>query len=251
MESVFEGLTLEPDWTAPWLAPYRDLDPRSALPERPPRFVPASEVPPGEAYEAHVFRTGQVPVRATPHDFFQALVWRRFPRLKWQMNRQHAAELTRRGRGGARGPLRDALTLLDENGAVLQAPAPLWDALVERAWRRLFVDLRPLWREARLTVIGHALLEQLEAAPRKALTAHVLLGPAPANDDALDDWMAARVADGEALAAKPFTPLPVLGVPGWWAGNQNFSFYDDSTVFRPRRETSKPTSHGPSATGTA
>jgi len=37
------------------------------------------------------------------------------------------------------------------------------------------------------------------------------------------------------LAGKPFTPLPVLGVPGWWAGNENFSFYDDSLVFRPRK----------------
>jgi hypothetical protein len=251
MESVFDGLTLSPDWTAPWLAAYRDLDPRIAAPGSPPRFVPASDLPRGEAYESHVFRTGNVPVRATPHDFFHALVWRRFPRFKQQMNAQHAAELARRGRGGPRGPLRDALTLLDENGAVLHAPQALWDALVERAWQRLFVDLRPWWREARLTVVGHALLEQLEAAPRKPLTAHVLLGQAPAHDDRLDDWMTARVADGAALAAKPFTPLPVLGVPGWWAGNQNFSFYDDSTVFRPRRETSKPTSHGPSATGTA
>ena len=32
-----------------------------------------------------------------------------------------------------------------------------------------------------------------------------------------------------------FTVLPVLGVPGWWAASENFSFYDDSLVFRPRR----------------
>ena len=37
------------------------------------------------------------------------------------------------------------------------------------------------------------------------------------------------------LAAKPYTPLPVLGIPGWWAANQNFSYYEDSLVFRPRR----------------
>jgi hypothetical protein len=25
----------------------------------------------------------------------------------------------------------------------------------------------------------------------------------------------------------------VLGVPGWWPGNEDFSFYDDALVFRP------------------
>ena len=47
----------------------------------------------------------------------------------------------------------------------------------------------------------------------------------------LDSWIAAGLS-AEKLAAKPYTPLPVLGVPGWWADNENFSFYDDSTVFR-------------------
>jgi len=37
-----------------------------------------------------------------------------------------------------------------------------------------------------------------------------------------------------------FTPLPVLGVPGWWPASENFSFYDDSHVFRPRK-TPEPT----------
>ena len=35
------------------------------------------------------------------------------------------------------------------------------------------------------------------------------------------------------LASKPFTPLPVLGIPGWCEQNQNVSFYDDPFVFRP------------------
>jgi hypothetical protein len=26
--------------------------------------------------------------------------------------------------------------------------------------------------------------------------------------------------------------LPVLGVPGWCPGNEDFSFYDDALVFR-------------------
>jgi hypothetical protein len=49
----------------------------------------------------------------------------------------------------------------------------------------------------------------------------------------LDRWLSGQCSAG-VLARKPFTPLPVLGVPGWCAGSENFSFYDDSLVFRPR-----------------
>ncbi|HBZ06685.1 MAG TPA: DUF3025 domain-containing protein, partial [Massilia sp.] len=31
-----------------------------------------------------------------------------------------------------------------------------------------------------------------------------------------------------------FTPLPVLGVPGWWP-EQDAAFYADTSVFRPKR----------------
>jgi hypothetical protein len=41
--------------------------------------------------------------------------------------------------------------------------------------------------------------------------------------------------DAATLAAKPFAHLPVLGVPGWWAANEDPAFYADSTVFRAPR----------------
>ena len=47
----------------------------------------------------------------------------------------------------------------------------------------------------------------------------------------VDGWLAAGLSP-EQLAAKPFNPLPVLGVPLWWPENENFCFYDDSLVFR-------------------
>ncbi|MEJ7686990.1 MAG: DUF3025 domain-containing protein [Variovorax sp.] len=55
---------------------------------------------------------------------------------------------------------RGALTLFNENGAVLDAPPAPWDALTARDWQRLFVSARALWCEARLLVSGHALLEK-------------------------------------------------------------------------------------------
>lgn len=237
------------DWTAPWYAgwrahgePVQDRlaagvsvhDALNTPPAAPVRFVPQSGLPPGAAYERYIFDSGLCPTRAGWHDFFNGIVWRGLPRAKQRLNALQAAQIAVHGAAGPRGPVRDAITVFDENGAVLQAPPVLWDALLARAWRRLFLDLRPAWREARLLVVGHALLEKL-LAPRKDLTAHVWRAPCPdARTGAADAWLAAQLTD-EALASKPFTPLPVLGVPGWWAGNENFSFYDDSSVFRPAR----------------
>jgi Protein of unknown function (DUF3025) len=241
-----------PDWTQPWYAPWRVAgeavcarlaagqavhDALNAIGAAPVRFVPQQALPAGAAYEQFIFDTGQCPVRPGLHDFFNGLVWLQFPQSKSALNRLQAQEIARHGIAGRRGPVRDAITVFDENGALLSAPQPLWDALRQRAWRRLFVDLRPLWREARLVIFGHALLEQLAVAPRKPLTAHVWCGNAALDSGAdADAWLATQCT-AQALAGKPFTPLPVLGVPGWWAGNENFSFYDDSLVFRPRRTT--------------
>lgn len=238
-----------PDWRLPWFQPWRahgepvaaglaaGLDLHQALnaaPQPPVTFVPQDQLPAGMPYERYIFESGMCPVRAGWHDFFNGICWRGLPLAKRQLNRLQAAEIAAAGVGAVRGPVRDAITVFDENGALLQAPAPVWDALLAREWRRLFVDLRPLWREARLLVAGHALLEKL-LSPRKDLTAHVWRADAAINSVAeADAWLAAQLSPA-ALAAKPFTPLPVLGVPGWWAANENFSFYDDSLVFRARR----------------
>ena len=37
------------------------------------------------------------------------------------------------------------------------------------------------------------------------------------------------------LGPAELAPLPVLGVPGWWAANEAASFYDNRDYFRPGR----------------
>ena len=240
------------DWAQPWLAPYRAIgEPaaqaalrttsvaaalqHSAVPGAWPRFVPQFDLPAGQAYEAHIFQTRTVPTRDNLHDFFNGLVWLAYPQSKRRLNELQAAEIARRGIASTRGPLRDALTLFDENDAVLDAPAALWKALAARDWHSLFVTQRALWAEARLLVFGHALLEKL-TSPRKAVTAHVLLPPPRAEGlSVLDDRVLARSLDADYLVQKPFVPLPVLGVPGWWPENESPDFYTDAKVFRPGR----------------
>lgn len=192
-------------------------------------FVEQSALPVGEPYESFIARTATVPTRDNLHDLFNGLIWLSYPKSKRRLNALHAQQIARHGTSGERGSLRDALTVFDENAAVLQAPAALVDALRLRDWNALFVERRMLWKSARLVVFGHALLEKL-MQPRKAITAHVWLVEDPT------DAVLASSLTAQRLAAKDFLPLPVLGVPGWWIDNEEAGFYDDASVFRPARE---------------
>ena len=237
------------DWAAPWLAPYAQvghgvatavaagvssaaaLNAALAPLVSPVRFVPQSDLPPGQAYESYIFDSNCCPTREGLHDFFNGLAWLQFPLTKRRLNQLHVAQIAQTGIQPVRGPARDGLTVFDENSAFLQAPDALWDALVAKDWPRLFVELRPLWREAHLLLFGHALLEKL-VCPRKPITAHVYRAQCAINSIAnLDAWVAADLS-AEKLAAKPFAHLPVLGVPGWWAANEEAAFYADASVFR-------------------
>ena len=194
--------------------------------------VPQAALPEGEAYERFIAATGTVPTRENLHDLFNGLIWHRFAATKRQLNRLQAAEIARAGVGQVRGPVRDATTLFDENAALLQAPDALWDALRRRDWQRLFVTERALWAQARLVLFGHALLEKL-VSPRKPMVAHVYQAPqAIKSIAALDGWLA-QAMQPQPWDTKPFAPLPVLGVPGWWPGNEAPEFYADAQVFRP------------------
>lgn len=244
------------DWSAPWLAPWRarglpvaqqvqggspvgqalQAAVRGAAPVV---FAAQSELPEGTAYEQYIWDTRRVPTRDNLHDFFNGLVWLHFPQAKRRLNELQAQAIAADGVQAVRGPLRDALTVFDENGALLQAPDALWDALRARDWQRLFIDLRPLWPQARLVLFGHALLEKL-VAPRKPMVAHVYPAPVAINSGVigagdglgeLDAWLAQAVQP-HTWAAKPFVPLPVLGVPGWWPANEAPGFYADAQVFR-------------------
>ncbi len=209
--------------------------------------MPQAELPPDVAYETHIADTGGVPTRHNLHDFFNALVWFAYPRIKAALNARQAAAIDAAGGvGPVRGTLRDALTLFDENAALfVTADRALADALRAFDWPRLLVAARDAWGtrcEARL--VGHALLEKL-VAPYKSCTAHTWIVEVSADyfswPDAqriahVDVRVAAELATRE-LTSRDFSPLPVLGVPGWCDANAHAAFYDDPAVFRSGRRT--------------
>ena len=240
----------EIDWGKPWLKPVAAVgqsiahqigagkavfEALNTAQTRRVDFVPQLDLPSNQAYEQFIFDTQTVPTRDNLHDFFNGLCWQTFPQTKAKLNQLQAAQLAVDGVQQTRGAVRDALTLFDENAAFLLAPQPIWDALSAKHWRRLFIDLRPLWKDAQLVLFGHALLEKL-VSPRKPITAHVYRAQLAIESIAdLDQWMAADLS-ADKLATKPFLPLPVLGVPGWCADNENLSFYEDILVFRPEKK---------------
>ena len=205
---------------------------------KPVRFRPAAELP-GVAYEQHVFETGEVSTRAENwHDLFNALAWARFPALKSAMNALHHRHLGE-AHNGRRGRQRDALTLLDESGAlVLTSDASLRGALCKKDWYRAFVERRDAWSSTAVLIPGHAMLEKVRA-PYKAMTAQALILDLPAATpvEAADGLLADRLLGEERLAStKDLSPLPLAGIPGWWPGEpQDAAFYADTGVFRPAR----------------
>jgi hypothetical protein len=201
------------------------------------RFVPASRLP-GVQYEQHIFETGEVSTRENNwHDLFNALAWCRFPRLKLAMNSLHYKNLGRE-KGGRRGQVRDALTLLDESGViVVGSNRSALDALASRDWKTAFFTHKAAWRtQLHVLICGHAILEKF-LKPYKAITAHALFlhAPDPISEKQLDILLASSLSEGRLLdSTADLSPLPLMGIPGWWpAGEQDRAFYDDRCVFRP------------------
>ncbi len=259
------------DWQRPWLVSLRPLAQtllsrisnqangeqlRAALSEQaqqrkvqncagyPVQFVAQDCLPAACAYESFIHASGQVPSRDNLHDFFNAMIWLAWPNIKRELNRLQAAQIMQDGVGQVRGALRDAVTLFDENAALLLiADDANGDALLEslrtHAWDRFFSDYP---NSAQVFLFGHALIEKL-VKPYKAITAHtwVVRGPAhllkadlATQMHYLDHSVAAQLQQ-TAPSAKQYLPLPVAGIPGWWA-QQDAAFYADTQVFRPPRK---------------
>jgi Protein of unknown function (DUF3025) len=241
------------DWAAPWLADWRargqpiaqqvaaglpQAQALNAAGAAPVRFVPQAQLPEGQAYEAFIRATGQVPTREGLHDFFNGLCWMHFPQAKQHLNRLQATEIAQTGVGQVRGAVRDAATVFDENAVLIQTSDALWQALLAHQWQEALVAQRAAWAQTRLWMFGHAALEKL-VQPYKSITVHLWRVPAGLSAQALDAWLTQDLRP-EKLAAKPFGHLPILGVPGWWAPNAEPGFYDDVDVFRPARRPHPP-----------
>jgi len=200
-------------------------------------------------YDRFIHGTGQIPTRARSwHDFFNACIWSRFPRAKLAV---HSAQLAEdQHRTGARRTRRqDWLTHFDECGVVLVSRRrELLDRVAALDWRRVFIDERSAFEgELQVYCFGHAILEALRepyvGLMGKAILCHdtgiaesdlacaVNAGMPQHELTWVDRWLEARLAGSE---LPRLHALPVLGVPGWHAANEQRHFYDQPRYFRTR-----------------
>lgn len=216
------------------------------------KFIPQDDLPRARAYEEHIALTGGVPTRLNLHDFFNACVWLTFPLTKAVLNARQYEQIQAHGVQDKRGMARDALTLFDENAAILvTSNTQIADALRHFDWQNALVATRDLWDDpfnphpqarAAVYLIGHALMDKL-IEPRKDMCAHTWVVLVK------DEWfgmnLVARMADLDTRLStqlkhhnfhtRDFCPLPILGVPYFWQDNRDAAFYNDATVFRAGR----------------
>lgn len=198
------------------------------------------------SYEQRLYKRGELEFRERNwHDLFNVLVWLTFPRAKAALNVRHHIALPA-GKSGGRGPVRDALTLFDESGViVLSADAELLRMIREFRWKPLFWDHRAeVMAGMDFLPFGHALCEKA-LAPYKGITGRGWL--LEVDQDFLglsttelvqkiDLRLALQIADPQTLRqTHELAPVPVLGVPGWCADNEQPAYYDDRDHFRPGR----------------
>ncbi|MFN0039397.1 MAG: DUF3025 domain-containing protein [Burkholderiales bacterium] len=212
------------------------------------RFVPQPSGPRSfeNGFEPRCFFKGEVHVRASDwHDLFNALVWMTFPATKARINALHMENLPDEA-GGQRSPLRDALTMFDEDGvAVFSSDPALLQMVREFRWKELFWNARQQVKASMCFLIfGHALYQK-SLRPFVGMTGKAILLQVPQSFMALpshiqvsqaDARLAAVLADRNAWkSGRDLSPLPVLGVPGWWAENKREDFYCNRDYFRPGR----------------
>jgi hypothetical protein len=208
----------------------------------PIRFVAPDAA--GMNYEERIFTTGEVVTRPDSwHDFFNALVWLRFPQTKAALNALHVREIRANASGAGRGPLRDAATQFDESGIIVASADPsLLDLLARRCWKELFWARRQdVLAHMRFVFFGHGLYDALRSPfyrmCGRAATMHVeqdvVTGDIVALCQHLDPILASRLADGGWYPRpRALLALPLLGIPGVTPENESPEYYDDTEQFR-------------------
>lgn len=187
-----------------------------------------------EGYEPRIYLQGQVQTREQSwHDFFNALVWQQFTQSKKIINQLQYSFQKQRHPEKTRLPGENMLTLFDENGAIVIAKDPELLVLIKQhRWHELFWERREqVQRDLQVVLFGHGLYEKA-LHPYIGLTAQALLFSAD-EITAIDDTVARFLSDsGAALTPRYLTPLPLLGIPGWWPENVDECFYDNKNYFR-------------------
>jgi len=208
-----------------------------------PMTVPEPEA---RYYEQIIFEDKTIPTRSHNwHDFYNACIWRLFPQTKRQLNVLHMHDIAQYG-VSPRTPRRDRITHFDECGVVLAySSGVVPELLMQHQWLEAFYEQRAAWgNTVRAFVFGHANYEML-MRPHIGLTgkwlgvevSEAFWQASLSEQYQLLDAQVANYASSEQsfMVKQHLNPLPLLGIPGWWAENQHEQFYHNRDYFRPKR----------------
>ena len=219
-----------------------------------PVFRGQSDISEGEHryYETIISEDSVVPTRENNwHDLFNALIWLQFPKTKMYLNQLHVKDISEYG-AHPRTVRRNHITHFDECGVVLAVPAnkiaqgnELLTDLSLHKWKAVFCERKSVWFDSVFPIVfGHANLEML-LNPFIGLTGKWLAVVVDDNFASMSAQTQSQCVDAALLQRcqemGDFTdkgvlkPIPLLGIPGWYAKPSRV-FYDDEAYFRPLRK---------------
>ena len=194
-----------------------------------------------DQYEPRVFLKGELQTRTDNwHDFFNALIWLKFPISKGALNTIHYQQARLRGIGSNRSTLENRITQFDECGAIIVSNnQKLLDLIENHQWHELFINEKQQFgTNLQCVIFGHAIFEKA-LDPYIGMTCHCIL----INDsnllneinrdnfESLDDFIANYWKNVSKNISTKLKPLPLLGIPGYWY-LQNNEFYNNKKYFR-------------------
>lgn len=196
-------------------------------------------------YEEIIYKRAQIPTRRESwHDLFNGLIWLQFPKTKALLNRWHMEDIQAHGLN-PRTPRRNLVTHFDECGVIIVTDdLNLIDDLREHLFKSTLFDHREKWgHNIQATLFGHANYEML-MEPYIGLTGKWLpIMPCEGYFDMpraeqlcfIDKSLCQQlIVNSSFCQSTELSPLPLLGIPGWWPQNCHSEFYSNTGYFRPK-----------------
>jgi hypothetical protein len=189
-----------------------------------------------DGYEQRIYLKGEVQTRLNNwHDFFNAIIWLKLPEIKRVINGRHYYESLKQrqlGEAKKRNTIQNQLAHFDECGVVVISKSKeLLELLRNHCWSELFWDKREeVQSDMCFEIFGHALYEKA-LNPYIGFTGKALLIHS-SNFNNVGRKAAEHLIQNLSNVERLLSPLPILGVPGWWQENNAPEFYRNAHYFR-------------------
>lgn len=203
-----------------------------------------------EHYESRIYLQGELQTRTENwHDYFNAMIWLQFPKIKAALNYLHFKSSQERHTRINRSPLENTITLFDECGAIVVTDDDSLVGLIRNhLWSELFVGRKEAFgKNIQCYVFGHAMHEKALSAYIGMTTQTIILKQK--SDffqksylhqlNIIDQNISSLWLESKITSTNVLQPLPLLGIPGWWKPPQDEEFYSNEDYFRKKNPSNR------------